>query len=528
MKINKKILIGTLICALMMTGCNSDAPEDEVKNKDEIVISVVEEPQSGFDATTGNHGSLTNMIFSTLFKRGENMEIKNDLAQEYQVSEDRMTWTIKIKEDIVFSDNEKLTSEDVGYSYEQAKKSGSDIDLSMLESVNIVDDYTIEFNLTNPQSTFIEKMTDVGIVPKHAHDDKFVDNPIGSGPYKLIQWDKGQQIIFEKNESYYGKEANIPKVTLVFLDEDSAYAAIKSGDIDLAKISSSLANEDIENTKVYELESIETYGVSYPMNKQEVNENQKIVGNDVTSDIAIRKAMTYAIDREELVKGILNGHGKSSTTGLENMSWLNKETIIKEDGDIEKAKKILGDAGWIDTNNNQIIDKDGIEAEFNLLYTPGEYRQELALMYQLVAQELNIKVNIEMKNWDTIEDYINKDAVLYGWGSADPSEIYSLYSSEMIDTQALWNNSGQYSNEKVDEYIDKALQSESEEEAIKYWKKAQYDGQTGFSSIADCTYTWMINANHLYISNDKLDIGNPIIQPHGGRILDNITEWSFN
>ena len=84
-----------------------------------------------------------------------------------------------------------------------------------------------------------------------------------------------------------------------------------------------------------------------------------------------------------------------------------------------------------------------------------------------------------------------------------------------------------FKNDKVDEYIDKALQSEDEDSALEYWKKAQWDGETGFSHMGDCAYTWFVNAGHLYLADEDLDIGTPVVQPHGGKVLYNITEWSW-
>lgn len=188
---------------------------------------------------------------------------------------------------------------------------------------------------------------------------------------------------------------------------------------------------------------------------------------------------------------------------------------------------MLEEAGWKDTNNNGTIDKNGVEAEFDLLYTDGKYRQELGLAYVEVAKKLGIKVNLENRNWDTIVPEINSQAVLYGFGSGDPSEIYNLYSSKTLGVGVPWNNSGYYKNDKVDEYIDKALQSEDEDAALDYWKKAQWDGETGFSHMGDCAYTWFVNAGHLYLADEDLDIGTPVVQPHGGKVLYNITEWSW-
>ncbi|WP_122639377.1 ABC transporter substrate-binding protein [Romboutsia sp. Marseille-P6047] len=526
------------LTTISLVGCsNTDSKNNdsskasavsERKSNNELVVAVASELEAGFDATTGGHGSMTKVFFSTLFKRDKELGIENDIATGYEVSEDRLTWIVKIRDDVKFTDGESLTSEDVVYTYETAKESGSEIDLTMLESVTAIDENTIEFKLTKPQSTFIEKLAYLGIVPKHAHNENFADNPIGSGPFKFVQWDKGQQVIAEKNEDYYGDAAGIDKLTMVFLDTDAAYAAVKSGDVDMASITGSLASEKVDGTKIVDLDTIETFGVEFPMQKSGEKDNDgNSIGNDVTSDEAIRKALNIAVDRDEIVEGVLEGYGTPSTTGLEKMPWLNEETIIKEDGNIDEAKEILKNAGWEDTNSDGTIDKDGLEAEFKLLYTDGKYRQELGLAFVEVAKELGIKVSLEVKTWDNIVDEIHSEAVLFGFGSGDPSELYNLYSSKASGGGIPWDNAGYYKNETVDSYIDQAIDSENEEEALEFWKKAQWDGSTGFSNKGDATYAWLVNVNHIYIMSEDLDIGTPVVQPHGGRIFDNVTEWSW-
>lgn len=540
-KLKKSIslMLAISLTAAVLVGCsNTDSKGEEsssgsqVKNErkanNELVVAVVSEPESGFDATTGGHGSMTRVFFSSLFKRDKELGMENDLATEYKVSDDKLTWTVKIREDVKFTDGEPLTSEDVVYTYETAKESGSEIDLTMLESITAVDKYTIDFKLKEPQSTFMEKLAYLGIVPKHAHGSDFADTPIGSGPFKFIQWDKGQQVIAEKNKAYYGDEAGVDKLTMVFLDTDAAYAAVKSGDVDMASITGDLAGEKVEGTKIVNLDTIETFGVEFPMQKSgEKDKDGNPIGNDVTSDESIRKALNIAVDRESIVEGVLDGYGTVSTTGLEKMPWLNEETIIKEDGKVDEAKAILKEGGWEDTNSDGTIDKDGVEAEFKLLYTDGKYRQEIGLAFVEVAKELGIKVNLEMKTWDNIVGEIHSEAVLFGFGSGDPSELYNLYSSKAAGGGIPWDNAGYYKNETVDSYIDKAFASENEEEALDFWKKAQWDGTTGFSNKGDATYAWLVNVNHVYIMSEDLDIGTPVVQPHGGRIFDNVTEWSW-
>ena len=315
------------------------------------------------------------------------------------------------------------------------------------------------------------------------------------------------------------------------MDTDAAYAAVKSGDVDMASINGELAKEKVEGTKILDIPSIETYGVEFPMvsNTGKKTKSGYEIGNNVTSDIAIRKALNTAVDRKGMVDGVLNGYGSVSTTGLEKMPWLNKDTVLSEDeyNNVEEAKKILKEGGWQDSDNDGIVEKDGEKASFKLLYTSGNYRQELGLEFQKIAKEIGIEVTLEERTWDTILTDIHKEAVLFGFGSGDPSELYNLYYSGASNTPVEWDNAGFYSNETVDDNIDKALSCEDEEEALTYWQKAQLDKNTGASAKGDAPYCWLVNANHVYIVSEKFDIGNPVVQPHGGRIFDNITEWSW-
>lgn len=538
MKLKKLLALGlaTVLTMTSLTGCSSTGKtqtsstgtsrEERIKNN-ELIVAIGSEPETGFDATTGGHGSLTRVFFSTLFRRDKNLGFENDLATGYKVSGDKLTWTVTIRDDAKFTDGETVKAEDVAFTYETAKESGSEIDLTMIDSVKVVDDTTVEFKLTRTYSAFMERLAYLGIVPKHAYDENFKDNPIGSGPYEFVQWDKGQQVIAKANENYYGEKAKIKQLTMVFLDTDAAYSAIKTGDVDVASINGNLADKKIDGTKVIDIASIECYGICFPTI---ANEGKKAkdgyeMGNNVTSDIAIRKALNTAIDRQKIVDGVLNGYGTVSTTGLEEMPWEDKSTRLssEEYANVEEAKKILADAGWKDTDNDGIIEKDGEKAEFKLLYTEGIYREEMALEFVNVAKEIGISVNLELRTWDTIVEDIHREAVFFGFGSGDPSELYNLYYGPIAGGVVSWDNSGCYDNEKVNENIDKALDATDENEALPYWKEIQkYTSAKG-----DSPYCWLINANHVYLAADEFDFGDPVVQPHGGRIFDNVTEWSW-
>ncbi len=529
----RKITAFLLILALAVScfaGCGKASGEtarEERKAKDELIVAIGEEPETGFDSTTGSHGSITKVFFSTLFQRDKELGWINDLAEGYQVSPDKLTWTVTIRGDALFTDGTPVKAEDVAYTYQTAKDSGSDIDLTMIDSIKAVNDTTVEFKLTRPYSPFIERLAYLGIVPKHAHDDTFKDHPIGSGPYKFVQWDKGQQVIAVANDDYYGTKPNIKKLTMVFLDTDTAFEAVKDGTIDVAQINGSLAGQAVKGAKVADIPSIECYGVCFPMvaNEGKLAQDGTVMGNNVTSDLSIRKALNTAVDREKIVSGVLNGYGSVSTTGLEKMPWLNPDAVLDpaEYGNVEAAKQILAEGGWSDTDKDGIVEKNGQKAEFKLLYTEGVYRQEMALEFIKVASEIGIKVQLEKRTWDTILPDIHKEAVFYGFGSGDPSELFNLYYGGCAGGPVAWDNSGVYNNPAVNACIDKALNATDEAEAIPYWKELQkYTSAKG-----DAPYCWLANANHVYLIADGFSFGEPVVQPHGGRIFDNVTEWSW-
>jgi len=526
------LCISMLASSLLLGGCSSKQAEnsqsEEKEAKKELVLALGSEPDGGFDPINGWGRYGSPLFQSTLLKRDQDMNIINDLATDYEVSEDGLTWTVSIREDAKFSDGQPLTSEDVVFTFEKLMESSSTVDLTFVDSVTSKSDFSLEFKLKSPRSTFISNLIATGIVPKKSYTSEYYQNPIGSGPLVLVQWDKGQQIIVKPNENYYGQKPNFDKITFLFLEEDAAFAAAKAGQLDMTAIPPSYASQKIEGMKLTEVSSVDNRGIMFPTVKSgEADADSNPIGNDVTSDLAIRQAINVALDRQAIVDGVLEGYGTKAYSICDKMPWWNEETVTT-DNDIDLAKNILTDGGWIDADGDGILEKDNIKAEFNLVYPSGDQlRQSLAMVVADMVKPIGINIVIEAKTWDEIEAVLHKDAILMGWGSQDPLEMYNVYSSKMKGVE--WYNPGYYENQKVDEYMEKALQARSEEEANEYWKKAQWDGETGLSGKGDVPWVWLVNRSHLYLVNDKLDIGKQQIQPHGHGwpLTSNIEQWKW-
>ncbi|NLL19010.1 MAG: ABC transporter substrate-binding protein [Clostridia bacterium] len=525
------------LVGLLLAGCSSSSQPDRGDNgpvgdtnRDELVLALSNtEPDEGFDPTTGWGRYGSPLFQSTLLKRDSQLKITYDLATGYSVSDDGLTWTVDIRDDVLFSDGTPLTAEDVAYTFETAKASGSTIDLTYLDSAEAVDEYTVVFKLKHPQSTFISRLIQMGIVPKHAHGPDYGQAPIGSGPYQFVQWDKGQQLIVTANPHYYGEKPYFQKLTFLFLGEDAAFAAAKAGQVDIASIPPAFAKQPVPGMKLVVVDSVDNRGISFPMVPagQLTTDEGFPVGNDVTADIAIRKAINVAIDRQELIDGILEGYGTPAYTICDEMPWWNPETVI-DDGDEQEAGRILAEAGWQDLDGDGILEKGDIQARLTLIYPSSDkLRQSLAIAVSDKLKDIGIEMQAEGKSWDEIARLSHSNPVLYGWGDQDPLEMYNIYSSKMAGVGSY--NPGFYSNPIVDEYMEQAMAALSEEEAIQYWQKAQWDGETGLSAKGDAPWAWLVNNQHLYLVRDNLDLGTPKIEPHGHGfpITDNIVTWRW-
>lgn len=523
-------IILMIVVGILFAGCAKGKSESGgERNTQEVTIGFTSEPTS-WDPCTG-YGTTGPIIFSTLLEVDGNNQLVNDLATGYTVSDDALRWTFKIRDDVFFTDGEKLTAADVAFTYTTTKNSASYVDLTMLDTVSAVDDTTVEFKLNKPMSTLAMTASEIGIVPEHAYSDDFGEKPIGSGPYKLMQWDKGQQFILEANEDYYGNAPAIKRaVFLIQTDEDARFAAVKSGTVDISITSSTIADNKIDGMNLVSVKSVDNRGITLPVEPSEgkVTEDGHKIGNNVTSDIAIRKALSYGIDRETIAAEALNGYASPAYTENDGMPWWNEESVIETD--VEGAKKTLDDAGWKDNDGDGIREKDGLKAEFNLLYFAGDsMRQAVAMSAASQAEDqLGISIKVEGVSSDEMVRRMFSEPVLMAWGSANPITSYMLFHSSNAGKEDYYNPEN-FKNATVDGYLDQALNAVSVEDSYNFWQKAQWDGTTGTSMKGEAPWVFLINMDHLYYVKEGLDIGEQKLHAHGDAwpLVANLRDWQW-
>lgn len=519
--------------AVTQTGGSSTEQENEAQaeERDTVIVAMgtTSEPAAGFDPCVnwgcGEHCHEP-LIQSTLLRTTADMEFENDLATDYQVSEDGLTWTFTIREDVKFSDGEPLTAADVAFTFDTALASAnSEADLSMLERVEAPDDKTVVFHLTKPYNAFLYTLAVFGIVPEHCYEaGAYGENPIGSGRYLLKQWDRGQQVILEANPDYYGKAPNIKTVIILFMEEDAALAAAKAGEVDIAYTSATYSEEQVDGYELLACKSVDSRGISLPTKPSgnSVTVEGDMVyegGNDVTCDLAIRQAMSYGLDRQAMIDNVLNGYGQVAYSVSDNMPWSSED--MKAPYDEQKAKQLLADGGWKDSDGDGILEKNGTAASFTVYYpSTDSVRQALTAEFSNQMRKLGIEVLYEgLGNWDELYLKMYSDPIIWGWGSNSPVENYQLY-----HTNGACNYTG-YSNEETDRLFDEALAATDMDESYALWQQAQ----AAVGPKGEALWVWFANIDHLYFVRDGLKVAEQKLHPHGHgwSIVNNVDEWSW-
>ncbi len=500
-------------------------PQESAGGK-RLVLALKGEPEQGFDPIKG-WGRYGNPLFqSTLLRRTEKLDIVGDLATKWELSKDGKTWTVTIREGVKFADGAPLTAEDVAFTFETGKQSAGILDLTSLESARALNPTTVEIKLKKAHITFVNSMATIGIVPKHYYKDDYAANPMGSGPFKFVNWNKGQQLVIEPNPHYYGNKPDFERITFLYTAEDATMAAARAGQVQAAVVTPSVAGTVPENMQKLVVQSVDNRGMMFPMLPAgSKTKSGKPIGNDVTADPAIRKAIDIAIDRKKLTEGVLSGYGSPAWGVADGLPWDNPEQRLS-DNDMEGAKKLLDAGGWVEKDGKR--SKNGKPARFTLLYPAGDnVRQALAMAVADMVKPLGIQIDIAGKSWDDIDRDMHSNAVLFGWGSHDPLEVYHLYSATMAGVE--YYNAGYYSNPVVSEHLEKAQQAPTFEASLPHWKNAQWDGKTGPGMKGDAYWAWLVNLNHIYFVNKCLDIGPRQIEPHGhGYPLTwNLQDWKW-
>ena len=410
---------------------------------------------------------ITDWLFSGLFKYDKDGNPTVDLAKSYTF-ETPTKLIIKLRDDILWHDNERFTSKDVIFTYEKIidPKVLNSIKSNFIQVQNVkaLDDYTIEVIYKQPYFKAIETWM-VGILPYHILKDEkdlmtssFNKNPIGTGSYKLKEFKQGQDIELIANENYFEGKPKIEKIKYQFLpDPNTSFLYLKQKKLDLGGLTPIQVDRQLDDNFRNNYTIMQKPSFSYTY----LGFNLK---NEKFKDIRVRKALSYAINRQELVDILFFGYGKVCNGPFLPGSFAYNDEVETITQNIQKAKELLKEAGYDEKNpfTFEIVTNTGNDIRINAAQI---------LQYQL--QKAGIIMNIRVMEWQSFLNTVvhprKFEAVLLGWSLALMPDAYPLWHSSSAKLGGF--NLVSYNNQEVDKLIEEGSKTVNRDDLGKIYKE---------------------------------------------------------
>jgi peptide/nickel transport system substrate-binding protein len=439
-----------------------------------LITAINEDPVSlnGIYANDGSSVAVLSYVFNPLTLGGENWgsEITGDLAESWEVSEDGLTWTFRLRQGVLFHDGEELTAEDVVYTFQTIQDPSNEIapfrprflqgDTPI--QFEAVDDYTVVATLNEPNASFFTDIS-VPIVPRHVlegqnlREGEFNRAPVGTGPFKVVEWNTGESITLEAHDGYFRGRPCIDRLIFRIIPDDQAQVnALLTGEIDFIDNVPGASVGQFENNPDFTLQITDLDSLFQIMFNLEREQYQ---------DVRVRQALMIAIDRQALIDTVLQGYGAVHNSHFDAVvPFYEQDKLGGYDYDPARALELLAEAGIADSDGDGILDQGGEPWVVNLLTFTEGFRDyaDYAQVVQAYWEDIGIDVELEQRDLSTLVDQLYATRTLdkpfdvhtSGWSQIGPEP--NSYANFYITTEALGPNLPNYNNAEVNALFEEA------------------------------------------------------------------------
>ncbi|MBM4329885.1 MAG: peptide-binding protein [Deltaproteobacteria bacterium] len=406
---------------------------------------------------------ISSKIFNGLLKYDKDLNLVGDLAESWEVSPDGLTITFKLRKGVKWQDGVEFTAEDVMFGFKTIinpnTRTAYGGDFKEVEEAVVVDRHTFRVTYKRPFAPGLSSWGSLVVLPKHLLEGKdinttpFSRKPIGLGPYLFKEWRTGEKIVLQANPNYFDGRPYIDGfIYRIIPDLATMFLELMAGGLDYMGLTPLQYNRQTDTYKMrrdfrkYKFLAFAYTYLGYNLKDWKFQDQR------------VRQAITYAIDKEEIIEGVLLGLGLIATGPYKpDTPWYNPN-VRKYPYNVEKAKRLLTEAGWKDTGKDGILRKEGKPFEFTILTNQGnETRAKCAEIIQRRLGMIGIKVKIRTVEWAAfINDFIDKknfEAVILGWTLGQDPDIYDIWHSSKVGVKEL--NFISYQKKEVDALLEK-------------------------------------------------------------------------
>ncbi len=431
-----------------------------------------------FLADDSASGGICNLVYNGLTKVDKDLNVVGDLAKSWEVSDDKLRIIFKLRKNVYWHDGVEFSAEDVKFTFMTILNPDNAVpyiaSFQDIESIRIIDKHTIEFIYKKPYAPALLKLG-MGIIPKHLfentdiRDSKYARAPIGTGPYKLDIWKTDQYMILNSYKNYFLGQPYISKyVERIIPDQAVQFLELVTGGIDSMSLSPYQYKYRTDTSK---------FNLRFNKYKYLAHQYTYIGYNlkdPMFSDKRVRQALSYALDKEAIIEGVLMGLGEECSGPFIKNTYAYNRDVKKYPYSPAKARELLAEAGWEDTDADGILDKDGQPFSFKLITNQGnKQREDVVTIAQRNWQEIGIKVEVQTIAFVTfLKEFVDKrnfQALILGWTMPIDPDCYNVWHSEAIKEGGL--NFIGYNNPEVDKLIEAARGTYDLDERAKCYRK---------------------------------------------------------
>jgi peptide/nickel transport system substrate-binding protein len=412
-------------------------------------------------ATDNASHSISSLIFNGLVKYDRDLNIVGDLAESWDISKDGLVITFHLRKGVRWHDGQPFTAEDVLFTYrltiDPKTPTAYAGDFLKVKKAEALDAHTFRVTYDRP---FAPALMSWGssVMPKHLLEGKDVTksplarHPIGTGPYRFKEWKTGQKIVLVYNPDYFeGRPFLDGRIMRIIPDMATMFLELRARGIDQMGLT------PLQYTRQTENQYFRTHFRKYRYLSFSYTYLGFNLQNPMFADRKVRQALACAVNKEELIDGVLLGLGKEASGPFKPGTWQHNADVKRFPFDPKKTLELLAEAGWRDTDGDGILDKKGQRFEFELLVNQGnEVRAKTAEIVQRRLAEVGISVKIRVIEWAAfIKEFINKrrfDAVILGWTIPMDPDLYDVWHSSKTGPSEL--NFISYKNEEVDALLE--------------------------------------------------------------------------
>jgi len=424
------------------------------------------------------------LIYDGLVKRDKDDNIVPHLAESWEISADCLTLTFKLRKDAKWHDGWLFTAADVRFTYETMihpkTPTAYKEDFLQVKDVEVLDPFTVRVTYPTPYAKALDSWA-FYMLPRHLlagyvqggnlREAPQNRQPIGNGPYRFVEWKPGEKVVLVANPDYFEGRPFLSRIVYrIIPSQATIFLELKAKGVDYANLTA-IQFDRQTNYRAF----------------RKAYHKYQYAGNAYTyfgfnlkdprfADRRVRQAFAHAIDKQELIDGVVLGLGREATGPYKPGTWAYNPMVARYAYNPARAKALLAEAGWVDRNGDGVLDKDGQPFAFTILTNQGnEERKKIAEIVQQRLREVGVAVEIRTLEWASfIKDFVKKrrfEAIILGWGIGTDPDQYNIWHSSKTGPDEL--NHISYQNPEVDRLLDLGRASCRREERKKHYERLQ-------------------------------------------------------